>query len=64
MQSYDFVSLYLKTILGFMVMTDVEVVRVEGTAMNTGKAKAPDDALDLVTVWMLVANFGLARKSQ
>jgi hypothetical protein len=30
--------------------------------MNTGKAKAPDDALDLVTVWMLVANFGLARK--
>lgn len=47
-----------------MVMTDVEVVRVEGTAMNTGKAKAPDDALDLVTVWMLVANFGLARKSQ
>ncbi len=29
--SYDFVAPYLRTILGFMGMTDVTVVRVEGT---------------------------------
>ncbi|MCC8410798.1 FMN-dependent NADH-azoreductase [Mucilaginibacter sp. UR6-1] len=31
-QSYDFVSTYLKNILGFLGMTDLTVFRVEGTA--------------------------------
>lgn len=33
MQPYDFVAPYLKWILGFMGMTDVKVLRVEGTAI-------------------------------
>ena len=50
MQSYDFVSPYLKSMLGFLGMTDVELVRAEGTAMNADKAKVIEDALDLVAV--------------
>jgi FMN-dependent NADH-azoreductase len=50
MQAYDFVSPYLRTILGFLGMTDVEVVRAEGTALNTTKADAIENALTLVTV--------------
>jgi len=49
-QAYDFVSPYLRTILGFLGMTDVEVVRAEGTALNTTKADAVENALTLVTV--------------
>jgi FMN-dependent NADH-azoreductase len=33
MISYDFVSPYLKTILGFVGIYDVTIVRVEGTAI-------------------------------
>jgi FMN-dependent NADH-azoreductase len=33
MTAYDFVVPYLKTVLGFVGMTDVTVVRVEGTSM-------------------------------
>jgi FMN-dependent NADH-azoreductase len=49
-QAYDFVSPYLKTILGFLGMTDVDVVRAEGTALATTKADAIENALSLVTV--------------
>lgn len=50
MQAYDFVSPYLRTILGFLGMTDVEVVRAEGTSLATAKAEAVENALTLVTV--------------
>lgn len=33
MQSYDFIEPYLRTVLGFVGMTDVTVLRAEGTAM-------------------------------
>lgn len=33
MQSYDFVAPYLKTVLGFLGMTDVHIFRVEGSAI-------------------------------
>ncbi|MEL7586443.1 MAG: NAD(P)H-dependent oxidoreductase [Prolixibacteraceae bacterium] len=50
MQAYDFVSPYLRTVLGFLGMTDVEVVRAEGTSLATTKAEAVENALTLVTV--------------
>lgn len=49
-QPLDFVSPYLKGVLGFMGMTDVELVRAEGTAMITTKANAIEKALDVVAV--------------
>ncbi|MGQ8336621.1 FMN-dependent NADH-azoreductase [Sunxiuqinia sp. A32] len=50
MQSYDFVSPYLKTVLGFLGMTDVEVVLAEGTSINDTKEQAVKKALDVVSV--------------
>ena len=37
MQPYDFVSPYLKTILGFIGITDVTIVRAEGTSLANTK---------------------------
>jgi len=34
MQSFDFQEPYLRTVLGFIGMTDVEVVRIEGVALG------------------------------
>ena len=46
MQPYDFVVPYLKTVLGFLGMTDLTVFRVEGTAIpvvqDTALAKGMD----------------------
>ena len=44
MKPYDFVVPYLQTVLGFIGITDLNVVRVEGTAIpgvqNTAFEKA------------------------
>ncbi|MGI4733850.1 MAG: FMN-dependent NADH-azoreductase [Janthinobacterium lividum] len=49
MTSYDFVAPYLKTFLGFIGMTDVTVVRVEGTGVPELQATALQKALDSVS---------------
>lgn len=41
----DFVSPYLKTILGFLGITDVEIVRAEGTAMTETQEKSIETAV-------------------
>ena len=50
MTSYDFVAPYLRTILGFLGMTDVTVVRVEGTNIPALKEGALVKALDSVSL--------------
>jgi FMN-dependent NADH-azoreductase len=41
MKAFDFVEPYLRTILGFIGITDVDVVRVEGVASSAiGSEKA------------------------
>jgi FMN-dependent NADH-azoreductase len=45
MTSYDFVAPYLKAVLGFLGMTDVTVVRVEGTAIPDLQATAFEKGL-------------------
>ena len=42
MQRYDFVGPYLKHMLGFLGMTDVQVIDVEGTTLG---AEAAQEAL-------------------
>lgn len=49
MTSYDFVAPYLKTFLGFIGMTDVTVVRVEGTGVPELQPTALQKALDSVS---------------
>lgn len=48
--SYDFVVPYLKTVLGFLGMTDVEVARVEGTSVPELKDGAMEKALASVSI--------------
>ena len=45
MMSYDFVAPYLQTVLGFLGMTDVTVVRVEGTSLPGVQDTALEKAL-------------------
>jgi FMN-dependent NADH-azoreductase len=45
MQAYDFVTPYLKAVLGFMGMTDITVFRAEGTAIPGLKEKALKKAI-------------------
>ena len=42
MQAFDFQEPYLRSVLGFIGMTDVEIVRVEGVALGE---KALSEAL-------------------
>ncbi len=49
MQPYDFATPYLKTVLGFLGMTDVTVVRVEGVALPALQAEALPKALASVS---------------
>ncbi|MEH6680810.1 MAG: NAD(P)H-dependent oxidoreductase [Sediminicola sp.] len=46
MQAYDFVSPYLKTVLGFLGMHDVEIVRAEGTSLTGNKKEALGKAME------------------
>jgi FMN-dependent NADH-azoreductase len=50
MQSYDFVVPYLKTVLGFLGMTDVTIIRVEGTSIPEIKDLALDKAIDSIAL--------------
>ncbi|MGI4822932.1 MAG: FMN-dependent NADH-azoreductase [Janthinobacterium lividum] len=48
--SYDFVAPYLKAVLGFLGMTDVTVVRVEGLAIPDLQPTALDKAIASITL--------------
>jgi FMN-dependent NADH-azoreductase len=57
MKAYDFQEPYLRTVLGFIGMTDIEVVRVEGVslgedavrnAVTSAKARADDVVRNLI----------------
>jgi FMN-dependent NADH-azoreductase len=45
MQAYDFVTPYLKAVLGFIGMTDITVFRAEGTAIPGLKETALEKAI-------------------
>jgi FMN-dependent NADH-azoreductase len=50
MASYDFVAPYLRATLGFLGLTDMEVVRVEGTAIPDLTAEALPKAIASIQV--------------
>jgi len=50
MQSYDFIVPYLKTILGFLGITDISVVRIEGTSVPGIKEHAMEKAIESIVV--------------
>ncbi|MFD2720154.1 FMN-dependent NADH-azoreductase [Hymenobacter monticola] len=50
MAAYDFMAPYLKPVLGFIGLTDVEVVRVEGTSIPDLEPMALSKAVDSVAV--------------
>lgn len=50
MAGYDFIAPYLKPVLGFIGLTDVEVVRVEGTSMPNLEPTALAKAMESVAV--------------
>lgn len=50
MQAFDFVAPYLKTVLGFLGMDEVEVVRAQGTSMEKTRANALTRAMESMDV--------------
>lgn len=48
--AYDFVTPYIKTILGFIGITDVTIVRAEGFAVADLQATALDKAIDSIVL--------------
>lgn len=50
MQNYDFVAPYLKSVLGFLGMSDLTVFRAEGTSYPDLKDQALQKAIDSVTL--------------
>ncbi len=50
MQPYDFAGPYLKAILGFIGITDVNIIRVEGTAIPGIKDSALGKAIDSIVL--------------
>jgi FMN-dependent NADH-azoreductase len=49
-QSIDFIAPYLKTVLGFLGMTDVTVFRVEGTSLPVIKEEALEKAVSAIAL--------------
>lgn len=49
-QSYDFVSPYLKTMLGFLGMTDLTIFRVEGVNIPDLKEHALEKAIESIEI--------------
>lgn len=49
-QAYDFVSTYLKAVLGFLGMTDLSLFRVEGVNMPGLKDHALDKAIESIVL--------------
>jgi len=50
MQAYDFTESYLTTILGFMGMTDITILRVEGTAIPGLKETALQRSIEELAI--------------
>lgn len=50
MQSFDFSAPYLKAILGFLGITDVNIIRVEGTAIPEVKDSALEKAINSIVL--------------
>ncbi|MBT1696401.1 NAD(P)H-dependent oxidoreductase [Fulvivirgaceae bacterium PWU4] len=50
MKSRDFTESYLRTVLGFMGMTDITVIRVEGVAMPEVRENALSKAIQSIGV--------------
>ena len=50
MKSYDFTESYLRSVLGFLGMTDVTVYRAEGLNMPDLKEVALDKAIESITI--------------
>lgn len=50
MASYDFVGPYLKSVLGFLGMTDVTVYRVEGTSLPVIQDTALEKAVEAILI--------------
>jgi len=50
MQSYDFVTPYMKSIVAFIGITDVTVVRVEGTSIPMLKNAALEKGINSIAV--------------
>ena len=50
MQSYDHAVPYLKTILGFVGLTDIEVIRVEGLSIPVVQDTAFEKAVNSVVI--------------
>lgn len=50
MKNYDFTESYLRTILGFIGLIDVSVIRVEGTAIPEVKETALQKAIDSIQI--------------
>jgi FMN-dependent NADH-azoreductase len=53
MKPYDFVAPYLQTVLGFLGITDITVVRAEGTSMPAVKDQAIAKAVDHLALPMV-----------
>ena len=49
-KDYDFAVPYLKAVLGFIGITDVEVIRAEGTAVSGLMEKALEKAIESIAV--------------
>lgn len=50
MAAYDFVAPYLKSVLGFLGMTDITIYRVEGTALPVIQDTAFEKAVDGILI--------------
>ena len=50
MKAYDFTEPYLRSVLGFLGMTDITVFRVEGINMPDLKEVALDKAIESINV--------------
>jgi FMN-dependent NADH-azoreductase len=50
MKAYDFTESYLRTVLGFLGMTDIEVYRVEGVAVPDLQATALEKAVASIRI--------------
>ncbi|HLA58525.1 MAG TPA: NAD(P)H-dependent oxidoreductase [Puia sp.] len=53
MKSFDFISSYLQSVLGFIGLTDITIVRAEGTSMPATKDTAIETAIDRLVLPMV-----------
>jgi FMN-dependent NADH-azoreductase len=53
MKQYDFVTPYLQTVLGFIGLTDISIIRAEGTSIPDTKDIAIAKAIDRMDLPML-----------